>query len=288
MNVDQKIVLSALNWRRLGRARCPQRAAAEHSALGCPRIAEDSGPTLNRPNHYNQRLVGAPAMSAFTLIEMMIALAVFAIVLAAINEVFWGALHLRNKTVESIDNALPKERALAIIRSDLINIVPPGGKFFTAFTTTGATTNANGMAMNIMPGQSSPEFTTSNGVIDDSSGWGDIQRVSYQLMNSANGGGRDLYRIVTRNLLPSAQQTSDQQQQSILNGVQSVYFSYHDGTTWKEIWDSTNEVLVLPRAIKVEIQMASLERGRMAPPPVQIVVPLIDAGTNATQTASTQ
>src|SRR5437870_12733619 len=68
---------------------------------------------------------------AFTLIEVMIAMAVFAIVLAAINGIFWGALRLRNKTVESIDAALPKERALAIIRSDLANIVPPGGKFLT-------------------------------------------------------------------------------------------------------------------------------------------------------------
>src|SRR4051812_4166333 len=100
---------------------------------------------------------------AFTLIEMMIALAVFAVVLAAINGVFWGALRLRKKTVESIDAALPKERALAIMRNDLANIVPPSGKFFTTFTTTGTTTNANGVAMTTMPGQNSPEFTVSNG-----------------------------------------------------------------------------------------------------------------------------
>jgi type II secretion system protein J len=223
--------------------------------------------------------------SAFTLIEMMISIAVFAIVLSAINGIFWGALRLRNKTVESIDASLPRERALAIIRNDLLNIVPPGGLFFTAFTTTGTTTNANGMAMNTMPGQNSPEFTTSNGVIDDSAGWSDIQRVSYQLVNSTNGNaGRDLVRIATRNLLPSVQQTSDQQ--PILSGVQSIFFSYHDGTVWKEIWDSTNEILRLPRAIKIEIDLASEGRGSLAPPPLQLVVPLIDAGTNTTQVAT--
>jgi type II secretion system protein J len=260
------------SWVR--RARCPQRAANDSTPCSAARFAEDSEAYL---------------AGAFTLIEMMIALAVFAIILTAMNGVFWGALRLRNKTVDSIDAAIPQEHALSVIRNDLINIVPPGGRFFTAFTTTAATTNANGMVMNVMPGQTSPEFTTSNGVIDDSSNWGDIQRVSYQLMNSTNGNyGRDLYRIVTRNLLPSAQQNFNQDQQPILSGVQSINFSYHDGSMWKDIWDSTNEILILPRAIKVEIQMAGQGRGRMLPPPVQIVVPLIDAGTNTTQVAATQ
>jgi len=223
---------------------------------------------------------------AFTLIEVMIALSVFAIVLAAINGIFWGALRLRNKSVDSIDAALPKERALAIIRNDLENIVPPGGRFFAAFTTTGTTTNATGQSMSTMPGQNSPEFTTSNGVIDDNTGWSDIQRVSYQLQLSTNGGfGRDLYRIVTRNLLPSTQQQTSEQQ-AILTGVQNMFFYYHDGSVWKETWDSTNEVLRLPRAIKVELQMANEERGRQAPPPIDLVVSLVDAGTNSTQVAT--
>src|SRR5688572_18228800 len=133
---------------------------------------------------------------AFTLIEVMIAMAVFAIVMAAINGIFWGALRLRNKSVESIDAALPKERALAIIRNDLSNIVPPNGRFFTPFTTVGATTNAYGMPMNNMPGQNSPEFTTTGAVIDDNTMWGDVQRVSYQLQISTNNNsaGKDLYR----------------------------------------------------------------------------------------------
>jgi type II secretion system protein J len=235
---------------------------------------------MNRNKHSGGR--------AFTLIEVMIALAVFGIVLAAMNGIFWGALRLRNKSVESIDAALPKERALSIIRNDLENIVPPGGRFLTAFTTTGTTTNATGQSMSTMPGQSSPEFTTSNGVIDDNTAWADIQRVSYQLTLSTNGGvGRNLMRVATRNLLPSVQQQTSEQQ-SILTGVQNIFFSYHDGTIWKETWDSTNEVLRLPRAIKVQLQMASEERGRQAPPPLELIVSLVDAGTNSTQVAVTQ
>ena len=85
--------------------------------------------------------------------------------------------------------------------------------------------------------------------------------------------------------MPSVQQQTSEQQ-AILTGVQNMFFYYHDGSIWKETWDSTNEVLRLPRAIKVELQMASEERGRQAPPPIDLVVSLIDAGTNTAQVAT--
>ena len=230
---------------------------------------------------------------AFTLLEMMIAVAVFAIVLAAINGVFWGALRLRNKTVESIDAALPAEQALAIIRNDLAHIVAPGGTFFTqlqtSVPTTNRTTTSSMLPSAALQGINSPQFTISNALVDDNTMWSDIQRVSYQLVSSidATAVGSELHRIVTRNLLPAIQE--DSEQRSILSGVESIYFSYFDGSQWQQTWNSTNSTLKLPRAIRVEINMAAEERGRMAPPPLNLVVPLIDAGTNDfTQVASTQ
>src|SRR5436309_5204412 len=65
--------------------------------------------------------------NAFTLIEVLIAAAAFAIVLAAINAVFYSALRLRNKTAAALDEALPLQQAVAIIKRDLANIVVPGG-----------------------------------------------------------------------------------------------------------------------------------------------------------------
>ena len=56
--------------------------------------------------------------SAFTLIEIMIAVAAFAIVLAAINTIFYTALRLRNSTTAAIEKALPMEHALGVIRRD--------------------------------------------------------------------------------------------------------------------------------------------------------------------------
>ena len=62
------------------------------------------------------------SLGAFTLLEILIAVAAFAIVLAAINTVFYSALRLRNSTTAAIERALPMEHALGIIKRDLANI----------------------------------------------------------------------------------------------------------------------------------------------------------------------
>ena len=75
----------------------------------------------------------------FTLLEVLIASVAFAIVLAAINAVFYGALRLRNKTVDALEQALPMQQALAVIQRDLANLVVPGGTLAGALQTTSIT-----------------------------------------------------------------------------------------------------------------------------------------------------
>lgn len=222
---------------------------------------------------------------AFTLIETMVALVAFGIILAAINGVFWGAMKLRNRSAETIDAMLPVEQAMGIIRKDLANIVPPGGTFLGQFQTTQTITNTTSLsAMDLnqsRQGRTSPQFFTSSGVVSDATGWSDVQQVSYELVMATNRNnlGMNLVRNVTRNLLPAA--TTEVEQQPILSGVESIFFYYADGTTWRETWDSTTETYKLPKAVKVEITMATEQRGRgRAPAPLELIVPLIDAGTN--------
>src|SRR5262252_4070278 len=49
---------------------------------------------------------------AFTLVEVLLALAICAIVLVAINAVFATAVRLRNRTSATVDEALPIERTV--------------------------------------------------------------------------------------------------------------------------------------------------------------------------------
>ena len=248
------------------------------------------------------RFQGEPCRRAFTLLEVLIATAAFAIVLAAINSVFYGALRLRNKTAEAFDESLALQHTVALLRSDIANLLPPGGTLSGNLQTTPSTAgggtasglNVSAASMALVaaasrPGQSSPEFYSTTAAIDETSPWSQVQRVSYYLTLSTNGlPGRDLIRSVTRNLLPTFQEQPVQI--PILGGVDSIYFQFHDGNQWKDTWDSTTETVTsLPTAVRVQIQMAAAERNKALPPPIELVVPvMVFGGTNSTATGGGQ
>jgi len=225
----------------------------------------------------------------FTLLEILLAMLVFSIVLAAIHTVFFSAFKLRSKTSEAIERSLPLQQTLAIIKRDLANLVPPGGAFSGALQSTPTTSTGSGMSGSLSH-QNGPQFYTAVGIVDDNAPWGEIERVSYHLAAATNNTpGMDLYRSVARNLLPLMQdQTSDQ---FLMSGVESVAFQYYDGNAWKDTWDSTQADTTtgltnnLPRAIKLELALYNGNRSYGTPAPVGLIVPvMVLARTNATAT----
>jgi type II secretion system protein J len=224
---------------------------------------------------------------AFTLIEVLLAVAIFAIVLSAIHMVFYGALQLRKRTTEAIERGLPLQQALAIMQRDLAGLVLPGGTFFGEFQTTASNTTTNALDMlspvnNTIVGQSGPAFFTASGLIQEGLPWSEVQRVMYYLAPTTNDApGKDLIRSVTRNLLPIVQELPEQQR--LLSGVQSLIFSFYDGLQWREYWDSTVESNGLPLGVKVQLQMLAPNGERTRQDPIEIVVPVVlQAGTNQT------
>ena len=69
--------------------------------------------------------IGTKKQSAFTLVEMILAIGVAAIVLAAVNAVLFTALHLRRVTTEAVDAATPLDQAVMFLRRDLQCVVTP-------------------------------------------------------------------------------------------------------------------------------------------------------------------
>src|SRR5579872_6367070 len=55
----------------------------------------------------------------FTLIEMILAIGIAAIVIVAINAVFFTSLHLRDATSNMVDAASPIDSAMTFIKRDL-------------------------------------------------------------------------------------------------------------------------------------------------------------------------
>lgn len=251
----------------------------------------------------------APSRCAFTLLELLIAVVAFAIVLAAINGVFYSGLKLRNRSAASLERSLPLTQALIVLKRDLANLAPPStnesrliGELQSSPSGTGsgsgsgpsstprfgslagATGGASGQ-----PAQVSPDFYTLSGLLDTSSPWPNVQKVAYLLVDSTNRGalGKDFIRAVTRNLLPAGGFEEEPVEQLLLTDVEDVFFLYHNGTDWVESWDSTtDETMKLPRAIKVQIQLAAETRASQSAP-VELVVPIVvEASTNTTSQAS--
>jgi len=237
-----------------------------------------------------------PRAQSFTLIEVLLAVVVFSIVLTAIHLVFYSAIRLRNKTTAALDEAAPLRHTLAIIKRDLANVVVPGGTLSGQLQTTATTGGQLGQSQSASQSlsaslsarlrgpqsQTSPEFYTAVGIIDDTVPWGEIEKVSYYLADPTNNTpGKDLIRTVTRNLLPTLQE--EPVDQWLMSGVQQITFYFYDGTQWLDYWDSTTTTNTLPPAIKVQLQLATEDATQAPRPPIELVVPLVaQARTNQT------
>jgi type II secretion system protein J len=228
--------------------------------------------------------IGTNNKKAFTLVEMILAVGVAALVLIVVNVVLFTALHLRDATADTVDAESPVDAAVTFLKRDLQCCVTP---------TNGTSKVLSGdfRVGNISStGVSDPvaiEMFTATGALSDSQPWGDIQRVTYELKNAADPSvpGKDLYRSVLRNLLTVSTPTVDDQ--FMLSGVTSVKFSCYDGAQWNDTWDTTSLTSVntnLPLAVRVDIQMA----GNANAQPVEIVVPIDSVSrTNAVLTTTT-
>jgi type II secretion system protein J len=209
---------------------------------------------------------------AFTLIEMILAIGVAAIVLVAVNAVLFTALHLREVTSDVVDSATPLDATVTFIRRDLQCCVTPtnGTSKILSGNFKAGTINSPGVAEPV-----AVEMCTATGALNASTPWADIQRVTYELKNSTDASGRrDLYRSVTRNLLATSA-SPDVQDQLMLSGVESVKFSGYDGSRWQETWDTSDANTIntnLPLAVKVEIQMAGDNKNITEP--IQLIVPM--------------
>jgi prepilin-type N-terminal cleavage/methylation domain-containing protein len=218
----------------------------------------------------------------FTLIEVLLAVAVFAIVLGAINSVFFGALRLRNKTTETLEAAVPLEQALNTIQRDLEGMMLPGGRFAGTFST-----SVEGMSNNVafIGERLTPDIFTTSGSVSDSARWADAQKVAYFLALPTNSAratvseGKDLVRQVTANLLPV--NVEEPEVQWLMSGVQDMALQYYDGLVWSETWTYTN----LPTAIKVQLTLAAdYTSSTKAPAPIELIVPvLVQVSTNSTE-----
>lgn len=211
----------------------------------------------------------------------MLATAVGAIVIVAVQTVFFGALRLRNTTDAQAEDASSVHRTLELVRRDLAGLLPPGGALSGTLQTavdlsfSGPT---NGQRV-------SPDLYTTSARIDARTPFSEVQRVSYYLVPSSGGNSLyDLVRASTRNLLPTAEETLEEQ--TLIGGVRSASFEYFDGGSWTSSWDST-ATSTMPIAIRFTLQRGGTQSGQTDPAPIETVVPVLVGTATAVPAAPT-
>ena len=209
---------------------------------------------------------------AFTLIEVLLAVGIFAIVLFAINTVFFSALKLERATTRAVDARAPLNQALAILRRDLQGAVQP---MTNSYVLTRDFKSGQQSGLGSKSGESLEFYTTTGGINDDEP-WGDVQKVRYELAAATDGttaSGKELVRVITRNLLPTA--TTHEEEQTLVSDVESVEFLCFNGSDWRNTWDSSAGDVGLPLAVRVRIQLASENpAAKISREPLELLVPI--------------
>jgi len=207
--------------------------------------------------------------AGFTLLELIMALAASAVILAAIYGVFSRAVHLRAEAMIHARTAGLRLRAAALLRDDLRHALLSGSQ---APTPVAATLLGSAQA----PGSSFPgylRFTTTTGRDLDDTPIADVQRVEYYIVDDPEATDRQaglLVRTVDRAIL--AQTAEAPREEPLLHGLERMEVEFYDGTAWQAAWEFTATDPTLPQAVRVRLYPTPAAPGQTVPP-IEILVP---------------
>jgi hypothetical protein len=235
------------------------------------------------------RIYSPKATRAFTLLELLLAMAIGAVVLLVINGTFFGALRLYKTTHDKIDVDLALQRTLGIVRRDLAGIMIPASPTATTNNFAGQLQSdaTSTSALDDTAQRITPDIHTNSGHIDGWAPFAEVQTVTYYLTSASDGGStKNLVRATNRNLLSASTETTIDAQ-VLLTGISTAAISFYDGQSWVETWDSTS-TSSLPNALKFSLVLAP--RGgenRADPAPIELIVPVIVKTTTTAQQEAT-
>jgi general secretion pathway protein J len=197
----------------------------------------------------------APRRSrGFTLIEMILAMVVAAMLLAAVVSSLFGAVRLRRTALEAREASLPRHHVEQRLARDLTAAVSPTGLLNGPFLVLSSGSGED--ARDVI------EFHTTSGVIEESAPWGDIRRVEYFIdedQPAVGGEGFALVRRETFNLLPSTEDETGRRDTVLLAAARGFSVECHDGTSWLESWDSATVDNANPNAVRLTVYPQSAE-----------------------------
>jgi type II secretion system protein J len=183
-------------------------------------------------------------MRGFTLIEVLVALSMAAILAVSLSASLKIAFDAQASAQKAVEPSRTGELAMELIRSDLQNAMQPktNSVMIGSFEGTNQT-NGSAEADDLVFYTTSfaPEHTDANG---------EIKEVELTVEQQPNG-ELDLVRRVSANLTAEVQPAPDEE--VICRNVTGFALQYFDGSNWNQTWDSTAEDNTIPAAVEATI-----------------------------------
>jgi len=196
--------------------------------------------TTARPQPSRNAGRGPATARAFTLLELLVALAVVAIVLGALFASLRIAFRAKSSTEEAVEPMQRAQIALSFLRRDLESALPPSGVLASLFQGSPADQDNSDLLFDAAV-DAPPQATMQT----------DIRQIEYLVLTE--GSDRLLVRRVTSNLL--APIVPDPDDEVVCRGVVNFSLQYYDGSNWNDTWDSTQQQNALPAAVQISLDL---------------------------------
>ena len=204
--------------------------------------------------------------SAFTLLELVVAMTLVAIMAATLFASMRIALRARSSAEVAIEPARTSGHVMDFLREDFQNAVPPPASSSNTGTTgTTATVAAAGATSTTVLTLAQDFVGVEGGDFDDlvfyttasgprhAYGDGEIKRVELVVLTPDGSNDRVLVRRVISNLLSPSSIALNPDDEVLCRGVIGFNLRYYDGSSWLDNWDSTQQSGELPAAVEVTI-----------------------------------
>jgi len=183
---------------------------------------------------------------AFTLLELLVATAMTAVLAGSLYATLHIALAAQGKATESLEHVRMAELAVELIRADIESAVVPKGILAGTFLGEDSA-NALGRASDVLM-----LHCAANGA-QASEGTGDIRMVELACEPAEDGREMILVRRLTLNLL--ATRVEDPVEEVLCRSVRSFDLRYFDGLDWQDAWNSSSRDNALPLAVEVTLEL---------------------------------
>lgn len=186
--------------------------------------------------------------AGFTLLELILAVTVTAIVSAALFSSMGAAFRARRQIEDHLSGKEAARSALATLRADLQCVPPAGGRIGGVFIGEDDSGMMDADADTLT-------YVTANPALKTNQDLGDLRQVELRLLESKDDPDHYvLTRLVTGNLLATT--TPEPAVQVLARRVVSLNILYYDGGEWLNEWDSTLRDNTLPLAVEVVLVIA--------------------------------